>query len=75
MDEREACERLVARYGPRRACTLIGARQLLALYGPDGLVRRGWISQEQLAVVERDLRRAGTPWSPAGEDREATERR
>ena len=72
MDEREVCERLVARYGPRRACTLIGARQLLALYGQDELVRRGGISQEQLAVIERDLRRAGAPWSSPGEDRETT---
>ncbi len=75
MNERDACEQLVARYGVRRARNLLGALRMLTLYGEDEVRRRGWISRESLASIRRDLRLAGVPWPSPGEDRETTQRR
>ena len=70
MNERDTCEVLVARYGPRRARSLLGALCMLALYGERELLRRGWISDRGLETMRRDLHLAGVPWPSPEEDGE-----
>ena len=71
MNERDAFEHLVERYGPTRARHLLGALRVLALYGEHELLRRRWITRTGLEFIRRDLRLAGVPWPSPGEDREA----
>ena len=59
MNERDACEQLIARYGARRARHLLGALRMLALYGEAEVQRRGLISPETLKATRRDLQLAG----------------
>ena len=73
--EREAHELLFARYSATRARYLVGLLRLLVLYSEEGLVRRGWITQQGLDPGLRDLRLAGVAWPlrPAGEQPEGRE--
>ena len=61
VNEREAFEHLVDRYGPLRARHLLGA-----------LLRRRWMTRTGLEPIRRGLRLAGVPWPLPGESREAT---
>ena len=70
MNERDAFEILVARYGAKRARNLLGALRMLTLYGEDEVRRRGWIGPVGLEMIRRDLHLAGVPWPSPGEERE-----
>ena len=72
MDECDAYELLLARYGARRARSLLGAPRVLALYGEDEARRRGLISPGGLEIIRGALYLAGVPWPSPGEDQEAT---
>ena len=69
MNERDAYELLLARYGARRARYLLGALRVLALYGEDEVRRRGLISPGGLKFIRDALHLAGVPWPTPGEDR------
>ena len=73
MNERDACEQLVARYGPQRARNLLGALRMLTLYGEDEVRRRRWIARTGMEMIRRDLHLAGVPWPSPGEERESTQ--
>ena len=74
MDEREAFEQLVDRYGLLRVRHLLGALRVLALYDERELLRRRWMSRTALALRRRDLHLAGVPWpSPVGAGDQAAE--
>ena len=75
MNERDAFEILVARYGAKRARNLLGALRMLMLYGEDEVRRRRWIGPKGLEMIRRDLHLAGVPWPAPAEDRETTEQR
>ena len=75
MNERDACEQLVARYGPARARHLLGALRMLALFGEEEVRRRRWIGRTGLEMIRRDLHLAGVPWPSPEKDGETTERR
>ncbi len=74
MNERDACELLVERYGAQRARNLLGALRLLTLYGEDE-VRRRSISHTGLEMIRRDLHLAGVPWPSPEKEGETAERR
>jgi len=69
VNERDACELLIAHHGARRARYLLGALRMLARYGEDEVRRRGLISPGGLEMIRRALHLAGVPWPSPGEDR------
>ncbi len=69
MDERDACELLVERYGAQRARNLLGAWRMLVLYGEGEMLRRRWVGRTGLAMIRRDLHLAGVPWPSPGDER------
>ena len=72
MDQRDACELLVERYGAQRARNLLGAWRMLVLYGEGELLRRRWIGRTGLEMTRRDLHLAGVPWPAPSEGPETT---
>ena len=72
MNERDACDLLIAHHGARRARYILGALRMLALYGEDEVRRRGLISPGGLELIRRAVDHAGVPWpSPSDEGKAA----